>query len=169
MASIFLSKRLGNELFFRVITTTETYEICHGTNNDSVTGSGSKPENEYQMGENNDSNEYHAIPGHTDTNNCLNPSSNYYVIPDPSKPSVKYSIVRKKKSPDPSNDYNIPEKPNNTSSHSNEYELDCVENNYNKLHFRQQQNDATSSTYARLNRENNAPRIDNTNVYAITP
>ena len=152
------------ELFFRVTTTAETYQVCHVVNDDSVTGLGSNPENEYQMENDENSNEYHAIPDHAGTNNDPNPSSNYYVIPDPSKPSVKYTIVRKKKkTPDPSNECNIPGKPNSTSSHSRECELDCVENDYNKLYFTQQQNDATSSTYARLNYENNAPRSNNTN------
>ena len=151
-----------NKLFFRVTTTVETYQVCHGVNNDSVTGLGSNPENEYQMGGDKNANEYHSISGHSNTDPSL--SSNYYVIPDPSKPSVKYTIVRKKKKTgDPSNEYNIPGKPNSTSSHSNEYELDCVENDYNKLYFTQQQNDATSSTYARLNHENNAPGSNNTN------
>ena len=151
-----------------MVTTSDTYQVCHGVNNGSVTGLGSKTENDYQMGDDEDSNEYHAIPRHT--NNDPNPASNYYVIPDPSKPSVKYSIVqKKKKNPDSSKEYNIPGKLNNTSSHSNEYELDCVENNYNKLYFPQLQDDATSSIYARLNHKNNAPRSNNTNIYAITP
>ena len=150
-----------------MVTTSETYQVCHGVNNGSVTGLGSNPEKEYQMGNDEDSNEYHAIPGHT--NNDPNLSSNYNVIPDPSKPSVKYSIVRKKKNPNPSKEYNIPEKLSSTFSHSNEYELDCMENNYNKLYLTQQQDDATSSTYARLNHKNNAPRSNNTNIYAITP
>ena len=60
-----------------------------------VTGLGSNHENEYHMGDDEISNEYHAIPGHT--NNDQNPSSNYYIIPDPSKPSVEYTLVQKKK------------------------------------------------------------------------
>ena len=147
-------------------TTPETYEVHHGVNNDSVTGLGSNPENEYQMGDDEDSNEYHAIPGHNDPN----PSSNHYVIPDLSKPSVKYALVRKKKkNSDPSNECDIPANPNSTSSHSSEYELDSMKNDYNKLYFRQQQDDATASTYARLNQENKAPGRNNTNIYAIAP
>ena len=170
MATIFLSKRIMEEIkFFRVITTSETCQVRHGVNNDGVTGLGSNPENEYQMGDDKDSNVYPAITGRTGTNNNLNPSSNCYDIPDPSKPSVKYSIVqKKKKNPDSLKEYNIPGKSNNTSRHSNEYELDCVENDYNKLYFRQQEDDAMSSTYARLNHENNAPRSNNTSVYSIT-
>ena len=146
--------------------TSETYQVCYGVHNDSVTGLGSNHENEYQMGDDEISNEYHAIPGHT--NNDQNPSSNYYIIPDPSKPSVEYTLVQKKKNPDPSNEYNFPGKPQNTSSHSNENQLDCVENDYNKLYFPQLQDDGTSSTYARLNHENNSPPSNNINLSAIT-
>ena len=148
--------------------TPETHQIFDQVHTDNATGVEPNSKNKYQMGDDEDSNEYHAIPGHF--NNNSDPSGNYYVIPDPSKPSVKYTLVQKKKKTlYSSKECNIPVNPSNASSHSNEYELDCVENDYNKLYFPQQQNDATSSTYARLNHENNPPRNNNTNVYATTP